>query len=433
MPAKSLPSNPSLKHLKYQAKDLLHALRQGNAAAAARTREFHPKYARMSDEDIRAAKLSLADAQLIVAREYGFDSWPKLKHHVEASIPATAAGSLSGLEPPAGAVVLRQKWPAGARIVRETALVQTMAIFTPGKPDPMKQELSLTSQHAFSVVKELPDGGREVELQHLSFRLEFDAGGYSWRFDSDRSSSADQSETARVFKIILGGKVRYFMDANNQVERMEGVNELVNRLNLYEGAKLKPGMTWDNQALDKVLSRIRSGARQPLDDSTTFGLKSMFNEDYFKSKLDPSFLPRQAVQPGDTWTFSRESRENKLGLLNANIIREYTVTFKSWDLRADRLCARLEFHGTEKTIPQAESETVRRIIPVKEGTFSGVVWFDPEAGRGVEVNVDRDLKITSNKLAMPAPSARPAVQAATDHYHVVLIEKLVSADGSGGS
>lgn len=246
---------------------------------------------------------------------------------------------------------------------------------------------------------------------------------------SAQSCAADHSEIARLVKILLGGKVRYFLDANNQIERMEGANELVNRLNVYEGAKLKPGMTWDNQALDRVLSRIRSGAQQPLDGNTTFGLKSMFNEDYFKSKLDPSFLPRKAVQPGDTWTFSRESRQNTPGILHANIMREYTVTFKSWEMRADRLCARLEFHGTEKTIPQAESEAVRRIIPVKEGTFSGVVWFDPEWGRGIEVNMNRDLKVTSNKIAMPAPSARPAVQAATDHYHVVFIEKLVSLGG----
>jgi hypothetical protein len=167
-------------------------------------------------------------------------------------------------------------------------------------------------------VKELGDAGGEVELQHLSFRLEFDSGGYVWRYDSAQSSAADQSEIARLVKIMLGGKVRYFLDANNQIERMEGVNELVDRLNVYEGAKLKPGMTWDNQALDKVLSRIRSGARQPLDDNITFGLKSMFNEDYFKSKLDPSFLPRKAVQPGDTWTFSRESRQNKPRILHAN-------------------------------------------------------------------------------------------------------------------
>jgi len=30
------------------------------------------------------ARFSLSDAQLVVAREYGFESWPKLKHHVES-------------------------------------------------------------------------------------------------------------------------------------------------------------------------------------------------------------------------------------------------------------------------------------------------------------------------------------------------------------
>lgn len=433
MPIKSLPPNPSLAHLKYQARDLLNALTQGNPEAVARTREFHPKFARLSDEDIRGAKLSLADAQLIVAREYGFDSWPKLKHHVEgvARTGTLMAGSPAGFKPPAGAVELKQKWPSGARIVKETNLKQSMAIYTPGMPDPVKQELSLTSQHAFTVVKELPAGGREVELQHLSFRLEFDSGACLWRYNSAQSSPGP-SEIDRLVKILMGGKVRYFLDADNQVERIEGAHELVNRINLYEGAKLK-GMTWNNEALDRVLSRIRSGARQPLDESTAFGLKSMFNEEYFKRKMDSSLLPRQAVQPGDTWTCSREAREDKSGILRAKIMQEYRFTFQSWDMRAGRLCARLEYHGTEKTIPQEKSETISRIVPVKEGTFSGVIWFDPDWGRGIEVNMTRDSKITSNKLAMPAPSARPAVQPATDHYHVVLIEKLVSVGGTGGS
>ena len=34
---------------------------------------------------MKAASLALADMQLVVAREYGFDSWPRLKAHVESS------------------------------------------------------------------------------------------------------------------------------------------------------------------------------------------------------------------------------------------------------------------------------------------------------------------------------------------------------------
>jgi hypothetical protein len=66
-----------------------------------------------------------------------------------------------------------------------------------------------------------------------------------------------------------------------------------------------------------------------------------------------------------------------------------------------------------------------------EGTFCVVVWFDPESGRGIENNVKHDFRVTSNNVAMPAFSARPAVQAATDHHHQVIIDKLIPVDGPG--
>jgi hypothetical protein len=260
--------------------------------------------------------------------------------------------------------------------------------------------------------------------------MEYDTGGCLWRYDSAQSPAADNSEVAKVFKTVLSAKVRCLLDASNQINRMEGVDELVNRLNVFEGAKLKPGMTWDSQALAKVLSRLNSGTRQPFEN-TAWGLKRMFSEDYFKSKFDPSFLPRKAVQPADTWSFSRESLNNKRGFLNVSIAQEYTVTFRSWEMRADGLCARLEYHGTEKTSPSQGPRPP--INHVKEGTFSGVVWFDPQLGWGIEVNVNRDFKITSNKVALPTPCAKPPVQPVTDHHHQVITEKLVPVKQIGGS
>lgn len=429
MPVKSLPPNPSLEHLKYQARDLLNALSQGNAQAIARVREFHPKFARVSDDEVRLAKFSLANAQLVIAREYGFESWPKLKRHVEVS--AQTAGSVSSIKPPAGPVELKEKWASGAHIVRETELKQTSEINIPGIR-PVKSELSLASQHACTAVKELLGGGREVELEHLSFRFEINSRGWLYRYDSARSSEADQPEVANLFEKVLCAKVRCFLDANSHVERMEGADELVKRLNFFWGAKLKPDTTWDKEALDKVLTRIRPGEGLQFE-SITWGLKSLFDEDYFKSKLERRFLPDKAVQPGDIWTFSRKSRKRNWGFLNMSVQREGTVTFSSWDMRAERLCARLEFHGTEKMSPekngpQAGSETARGVGPVgavTEGTFSGVVWFDPELGRVIEVNVNNDFKVTSNKIAIPSPSAKPAIQVVADHYHQVITERLV--------
>ena len=83
MPVRPLPSNPNLDHLRYQARDLkkLHAAR--DRGAAQRMREFHPQCHELTDEAIFARKLSLADAQLTIARERGFRSWPRLKEYVE--------------------------------------------------------------------------------------------------------------------------------------------------------------------------------------------------------------------------------------------------------------------------------------------------------------------------------------------------------------
>ena len=86
MPVGKLPSNPNLDHLKYQAKDLLreHAVR--DLGAAQKVREFHPRFHGATDPEIFKSKLTLTDAQLTIAREYGFPSWARLKAHIEKPI-----------------------------------------------------------------------------------------------------------------------------------------------------------------------------------------------------------------------------------------------------------------------------------------------------------------------------------------------------------
>jgi hypothetical protein len=88
VPARGLPENPNLKHLKYQAKDLLKGHAARDAAVAQRIREFHPRWGKASDSEISAARLTLSDAQLVVAREYGFASWARLKRRIEKPRPA---------------------------------------------------------------------------------------------------------------------------------------------------------------------------------------------------------------------------------------------------------------------------------------------------------------------------------------------------------
>jgi len=83
MPTKSLPERPSLAQLKLQAKELQQLHRARRQAAAARIVANHPRFKHRDVQTALDTPLKLADAQLVIAREYGFESWAALKHVVE--------------------------------------------------------------------------------------------------------------------------------------------------------------------------------------------------------------------------------------------------------------------------------------------------------------------------------------------------------------
>ena len=74
-PTRTLRDRPDLDQLKRQAKELLDAFRAGHPEA---TKEVHAHY-RQADP----STFALHDAQLVMARAHGFDSWPKLKAFVD--------------------------------------------------------------------------------------------------------------------------------------------------------------------------------------------------------------------------------------------------------------------------------------------------------------------------------------------------------------
>jgi uncharacterized protein (TIGR03067 family) len=80
---KNLPPRPHLDHLRRQAKALLSALEQGEPVALNTICEHLPAARNMTAEEVLKADFRLADAQLAIARQTGFASWPQLAHHVE--------------------------------------------------------------------------------------------------------------------------------------------------------------------------------------------------------------------------------------------------------------------------------------------------------------------------------------------------------------
>src|SRR5215469_2626426 len=75
MSLRELPARPNLEHLKKQARTLLQERLRADAEALNRFAAF----------GVDSNEPKLADALHVIAREYGFDTWPALKFHVEAN------------------------------------------------------------------------------------------------------------------------------------------------------------------------------------------------------------------------------------------------------------------------------------------------------------------------------------------------------------
>lgn len=93
-----LPGRPNLDQLRRQARELLRAATAGEPSALTRIRAV-------------SARASLSAAQLAVAREYGFASWPALHAEVERRLAElSAAGERAGT-----------RWSFGGAAAIETA------------------------------------------------------------------------------------------------------------------------------------------------------------------------------------------------------------------------------------------------------------------------------------------------------------------------
>jgi ankyrin repeat protein len=85
-PTRRLPKQPSLEQLRKQAKDLLEQYRAGDPAAVAEIQRFE----RRPDP----ATFALNDVQRVLARAYGYESWPKLKAFVDGANIARLAAAV---------------------------------------------------------------------------------------------------------------------------------------------------------------------------------------------------------------------------------------------------------------------------------------------------------------------------------------------------
>ena len=109
--SRGLPKRPHLDVPKREARELLEQWRNRQPDAFERIRHTHPKYRTTDDASLAAAPFRLNDAQLVIAREYGFAHWTELKQRVEGNSLAQALDAAIRADDRDAAVRLIQTQP----------------------------------------------------------------------------------------------------------------------------------------------------------------------------------------------------------------------------------------------------------------------------------------------------------------------------------
>lgn len=102
MDAKAPPARPSLEQYRKQAKELFKICKSGDSDALQRIKRHHPHSSKLANPTTLGS-VTLTDAQLVIAREHAFESWPKFAKHIEAL--ARGSSPISQFELAADAVV----------------------------------------------------------------------------------------------------------------------------------------------------------------------------------------------------------------------------------------------------------------------------------------------------------------------------------------
>jgi ankyrin repeat protein len=152
MPSQALPPRPSLDQLRRRAKELRDAARSGDSAALARITAYTPA--------ARSGTVALAAAQLAIAREHGYPSWPQLVAEVQARtaelgqrVEEFLVASIRDWTGRAARMLARDPWMADydvrtAVILGDAARVGEMLAREPGLATRTDEKTGWTALHA---------------------------------------------------------------------------------------------------------------------------------------------------------------------------------------------------------------------------------------------------------------------------------------------
>jgi len=263
---------------------------------------------------------------------------------------------------------MKIRWQSGKTYAMRAEMVETVESKSSGQPQSFKQSVNLTQDYTLSVRKELDNGGRQLELEFTGETMDVSVGERKVAsFDSKQDAAQDGGvPMSGMLRKQLGARFQFFTDADGQVEKVEGLEELMRAI--------------------KTIGK-------PQDQAI---FQQMFSGDILKEYASfGEMMPNRPVVMGERWRKTKDF-VSPVGVVATDM--EYT--FKSWEQHHDRKCMRIAVAGTISAKPDTAQNSPRRNI---KGKFAGDAWFDPALGMVVDANYDQNIAMETMNRGQTLP------------------------------
>lgn len=253
---------------------------------------------------------------------------------------------------------MKVKWPVGKKYEMHLELNQNTETESPDGPQPVAEGLRWTQDFNISTLKELPDGGRQLELEFVDEAIEESQSGQTvLSFDTSQSPAENPHNPLAILKAMIGSRLEYLTDTNGKVQKIEGVKELAAHI-----------------------AAVGTPEQQRFFNQT-------FNEGALKRYLAfADVMPNRMIRVGESWP-AKQDYNDSIGVTTLSM----KFTFKNWEQYGDRRCAHIE--GTGNLSSKSVSNASGALIEIEKGKISADLRFDPELGMAVTVDENEDLKL----------------------------------------
>jgi RNA polymerase sigma factor (sigma-70 family) len=266
-----------------------------------------------------------------------------------------------------GPAEIKVKWAVGKKYVWHMDFDQSTEGKSPGQPQPVKEGTKWTQDINMSVLKELPNGGRQLEFEFVDEAMDaWWSGRTVFSFDSAQNPAVDKTNDFSMLGAMLGARLEYFTDADGTVQTVDGVDKLTAHI-----------------------AAVGTPQQRHLFNGL-FGGGAFTN--YFSFGAG---TPDRTVQVGESWPAKIDV---------ANVIATFMInakfTFKNWEQHGDHQCAHIE--ETSRALARSFPTAAGALITIEQGKASREYWFDPKLGMVVGVNENSDVtyKITTRTQTM---------------------------------